>query len=294
MFNKFQDLIELSLNTKKTLYEVIIEWEMLDTGNSSQKIKETSIKYIKQMIESYKSKLKDNNISLTGWTGFNTDIYLKYINEGKSLLSPLLRKGILASLATSENNASMGKIVACPTAGASGVIPGVMVSLHEEKNISIEKLAEGLIISSAIGEFIRRKASLSGAVGGCQAEIGSAVSMGAAAITYIIDGDGEKTSHAAALALKFIMGLICDPVGGFVEIPCVKRNPAGTVLAFTSAELAISGIKSMIPFDEVVRAMAKVGRQMNEDLKETGRGGVAGTKTAKKLIEELYINKKNK
>jgi L-serine dehydratase len=292
MFNKFQELIDLSNKTGKLLHEVIMEWEMLENGTDPKELIKTSEKLVTQMIESYREKMQDHSNSLTGWTGFNTHLYKKHIDNNKSFFNNIISKGILASFATSENNASMGRIVACPTAGSSGVIPGVFIALYEEKNIEIEKLAEGLIVASAVGEFIRRKASLSGAVGGCQAEIGSAISMGAAALSYISTKNNDNVVNSASLALKFIMGLICDPVGGFVEIPCVKRNPAGTVLAFTAAEMACAGIKSAIPFDEVITAMGKVGRIMHEDLKETGKGGVANTSTAKKMLLEFSSNKK--
>ncbi|MDN5341873.1 MAG: L-serine dehydratase [Oceanotoga sp.] len=289
MFTKFQDLIDLSIKTNKNLHEIIIEWEMLENGTDPILLKEESIKIINQMIESYREKLNNPSKSLTGWTGFNTEIYNEY--KENSLFNNLISKAILIALATSENNASMGRVVACPTAGSSGVVPGTLVSLYEEKNIPIEKLAEGLLISGAIGEFINRKGSLSGAVGGCQAEIGSATAMASGAIVYILDGDPDKVANAAALSMKFLMGLVCDPVGGFVEVPCVKRNPAGSVIAFTAADLAISGIKSAIPFDEVSQAMGKVGRSLPIDLRETGKGGIAATKTAKSLLDKFMGNK---
>lgn len=285
MFSKLEELIDLSNKTHQPLHEVVKEWEMLDNGIDPEYIQKQSEELVKRMIESYEYKL--NNLeenSLTGWTGFNTKIYLDYKNS--SLFNSLISTGILVSLATSENNASMGRVVACPTAGSSGVIPGVLVSLYKEKNIPIKELANGLIVAGAVGEFIKRNGSLAGAVGGCQAEIGSATAMGAAAITYIFTKDPAKVANAGALAMKFLMGLVCDPVGGFVEVPCVKRNPAGTVLCFTAAELAMAGIQSAIPFDEVAAAMGKVGRSLNEDLRETGKGGIAITKTAKDMLNK--------
>lgn len=292
MFTKFKELIDLSTSSGQPLHEVVKEWEMLENGTDPMQIEKNSEVLVEEMIKSYRHKMENlNEKSITGWTGFNTKIYFDRIKSKKSLFNSILSKAILVALATSENNASMGRVVACPTAGASGVIPGVLVSLHEEKNINIKTLGKSLLIAGAVGEFIRRRGSLSGAVGGCQAEIGSATAMGAAAIVYALDGDPDKVSHAAALSMKFLMGLVCDPVGGFVEVPCVKRNPAGSILAFTAAELALSGVKSAIPFDEVADAMGKVGRSLSEDLRETGKGGIAATQTGKKLLNDFINNK---
>ncbi|HOO74644.1 MAG TPA: L-serine ammonia-lyase, iron-sulfur-dependent, subunit alpha [Tepiditoga sp.] len=292
MFSNFSEIIDLCDKTNKDIYEIIMEWEVMESGNSREDIMENAYVFVNQMILSYKEKIDNlGQKSLTGWTGYNTELYLKRIDSGKSLFGNLMSKSILVSLATSENNATMGRIVACPTAGSSGVIPGVIVSLYEDRGFSFEEISRGLIIAGAVGEFIKKRIALAGAVGGCQAEIGSATAMGAAAATYILGGTPSQISNAAALALKFLMGLVCDPVGGFVEVPCVKRNPAGSILAFTATELALSGIESKIPFDEVASAMGKVGRSLNEDLRETGRGGIAGTKTAKKLLSDFSGNK---
>jgi len=291
MFSSFRELVDLSLKTGQPLAEVVKEWEMLENGTDPEYLSEQSLKFVTQMIKTYKDKLNSDSLSLTGWTGFNTGLYNDYRNSNKSIFSSLISKSILAALATSESNACMGKIVACPTAGSSGVVPGVVVALHEEKGIDLKTLSESLIVAGAIGEFIRRKASLSGAIAGCQAEIGSACAMASTLVVYALKGSPQMVENAASLSLKFLMGLVCDPVGGFVEVPCVKRNPAASVLAFTAAEMSMSGIKSLIPFDEITEAMGKVGRSLSEDLRETGKGGIAATKTARSLLNTFFNNK---
>src|SRR6056297_1438220 len=290
MYSNFGEIIDLSIKSKKELYEIILEWEMLENGQDQDDLVSFTTNIFEEMLDSYKAKLKNDDLSLTGWSGFNTKKYKIHKESGNSIMNDLFSKSLLAALSTSENNANMGKIVACPTAGSAGVVPGVLISLYEEKKIEKEKIVQSLIIAGAIGEFISKKSTLSGAAGGCQAEIGSACSMAAGAAVNALGGSAKQVENASALALKFLMGLVCDPVGGFVEVPCIKRNPAASILALTSAEMALSGIESVIPFDEVAQAMAKVGRSMNEDLRETGKGGIAASKTAKKILARFTQN----
>ncbi|MGM0639969.1 MAG: L-serine ammonia-lyase, iron-sulfur-dependent, subunit alpha [Thermotogota bacterium] len=287
MYSNFGEIIDLSIKSKKELYEIILEWEMLENGQDQDDLVSFTEKIFEEMLDSYKAKLDNDELSLTGWSGFNTKKYKDHKDSGKSIMNKLFSKSLLAALSTSENNANMGKIVACPTAGSAGVVPGVLISLYEEKNIPKEKIVQSLVIAGAIGEFISKKSTLSGAAGGCQAEIGSACSMAAGAAVNALGGSAKQVENASALALKFLMGLVCDPVGGFVEVPCIKRNPAASILALTAAEMALSGIESVIPFDEVAQAMAKVGRSMSEDLRETGKGGIAASKTAKKILSRF-------
>lgn len=182
----------------------------------------------------------------------------------------------------------MGRIVAAPTAGSCGVLPGVLFSLAESHHVSEEKLVEGLLTSGAVGLVIAKNASLSGAEGGCQAEIGSASAMGAAAVVEIMGGTPEQALHGGAIALKNLLGLVCDPIAGLVEAPCSKRNAIGTANALVSAEMALAGIESVIPFDEVVEAMHQVGRMMPCTLRETAEGGLAATPTGRRLKEEVF------
>lgn len=182
-----------------------------------------------------------------------------------------------------ESNACMRRIVAAPTAGSCGVIPAVFLTAQEKLNLSNEEMVKAMYVSAGVGEVIAENASISGASGGCQAEIGSASAMASAGLTYLQGGDAETIEHAAALALKNMLGLACDPVCGLVEIPCVKRNVVGAVNAVTSAQLALAGIKSAIPADEVIDAMRRIGNDMALSIKETGLGGLAITPTAQKI-----------
>jgi L-serine dehydratase len=181
----------------------------------------------------------------------------------------------------------MGRIVAAPTAGASGVLPGVLFSLAETHQLAEDQLVEGLFTAGAVGLVIAKNASLSGAAGGCQAEIGSASAMAAAAAVELVKGSPEQALHAAAIALKNLLGLVCDPVAGLVESPCSKRNAVGTANALVAAEMALAGIESVIPFDEVVAAMYQVGRTLPLTLRETAEGGLAITPTGIKLKKKI-------
>lgn len=294
MVISFQELIKTAKKTKTPIIDVVKNWYMLETGYSPEKMEENTRVLLDHMFTAYEVRRKDNSDSLTGWVGQNGALLRKHrpilINEG-------LMFGIEVAISMAEHNAGMGTVVACPTAGACGVVPGVILSLNKYNNVGLEKLTDSLIVAGAVGEFIKRRASISGAVSGCQAEIGTATAMGATAIVTAMDPENlDGIFSAPALALKALMGLVCDPVGGFVEIPCVKRNGFGVSVAFTAAEMALAGVKSAIPFDEVTEAMGRVGRRLPEELRETGKGGVAATETARKMVRqfnELDSNDKN-
>ena len=194
-----------------------------------------------------------------------------------------------AALAVAEVNASMGRIVAAPTAGASGVLPAVLVMCSEKHGFTDRDLVNGLFTAGAVGVIIARNASISGAEGGCQAEIGSAAAMAAAALAELCGASPTASLSAAAMAVKNILGLVCDPVAGLVECPCIKRNAMGAANAVLAADMALAGISSIIPFDEVVGAMRSVGRLMNVDLRETARGGLAATATALEITKNISM-----
>jgi len=234
------------------------------------------------MKEAIKTGLDKNLRSSSGMSGGNAYLMKSAIDSGK-LDDNVFNRAVAYALATSETNACMGKIVAAPTAGASGVLPAVLVAASEIYNIDDEKLVGALYLAGDIGMRIAKAASLSGAECGCQAECGSAAAMAAAAMVFLMDGSSGQSEHAAALALKSLLGLVCDPVAGLVEVPCVKRNANCTSLAITSANMALAGIESYIPFDEVVLAMKQIGQSMSSELKETAQGGCAATDTGKKL-----------
>ncbi|MDD6614728.1 MAG: L-serine ammonia-lyase, iron-sulfur-dependent, subunit alpha [Lachnospiraceae bacterium] len=206
---------------------------------------------------------------------------------GQSNLGTDMAEVIASAMAVVEYNASMGKIVAAPTAGASGILPAVLIVCGEKRGFDDDTICRGLFTAGAIGCIIAKNASIAGASGGCQAETGSAAAMAAGALAELCGANPETVLHASAIALKNIMGLVCDPVGGLVECPCVKRNAIGAANAVLSCDLALAGIRSLIPFDEVVDTMKRVGDRMHADLKETARGGLAAAPTAQRLAERL-------
>lgn len=191
-------------------------------------------------------------------------------------------------MSCSELNATMGKIVACPTAGSCGILPAVITTVGEKLNLSDEEMIEGLLVSSAVGMIIGQNATFAGAEGGCQAECGAASAMASAATVFLMGGTNEMCLHAAAIVIKNILGLVCDPVAGIVEVPCVKRNFAGAVSALSTADLVMAGVISYIPFDDVVEAMYKVGKTLPESLRETALGGLAVTKTGLEFKEKVF------
>ncbi|MFP5245704.1 MAG: L-serine ammonia-lyase, iron-sulfur-dependent, subunit beta, partial [Thermoanaerobaculia bacterium] len=207
--------------------------------------------------------------------------------EGRTFLDPLTVKAELYALAVMGENARMGVIVAAPTAGAGGVVPGMLLALEEERNVDPEKTVRALVVAGGIGSIIALSANISGAAGGCQNEVGVASSMGAAGVAYMMGGNTRNCIHAAALALKNTLGLVCDPVGGLVEVPCVKRNALFAVHGLTAAQLALAGVESVIPMDEIVEAMVRIGRSLPRGLKETAEGGLATTETGTAIALRL-------
>lgn len=209
--------------------------------------------------------------------------------EGRTLAGPVLSKVVARAIAVSEVNAAMGQIVAAPTAGSAGVIPGVLVTLQEELAKSDEEMVMALLTSAYVGFVVTKVASVSGAAGGCQAENGSAASMAAAAGVELCGGTPTQAGHAAAIAMKGMLGVVCDPVAGLVEIPCVKRNAAAAALALSAIDMAMAGIPSHIPADEVFWTMGQIGRAMPEEYRETALGGLAVTPTGKVIAERLRV-----
>ena len=225
--------------------------------------------------------------SNSGFVGCDGAKMEALIGQGNAICGNFLGHVITRALKMGENNACMKRIVAAPTAGAGGVVPAVLLSYEEEWQVPESRMIEAMFVAAGIGQVIATRASISGAEGGCQAEIGSASGMAAGALTYLRGGSPEAIAHATAMALKNLLGLVCDPVGGLVEVPCVKRNVIGAVNAVAASEMAMAGITSAIPPDEVIDAMQSVGRKMDASLRETGEGGLAATPTAKRLVAEL-------
>lgn len=234
-----------------------------------------------------KNGINSTEPSIGGLIGQNAAAMHRYFKNSQNYSGPMMGKAITYALAVTEENARMKRIVACPTAGASGVVPGCLIAAGEEMGFSDKELMDGLFNASAIGIIIANNASISGAEGGCQAEIGAASAMAASALTELAGGDADACFHAASIALKNILGLVCDPVAGLVEVPCSKRNAMGVANAIAAADMACAGIKSLVPFDEVVHAMKEIGCSMNRELKETAKGGIAGSKTAREFTKNF-------
>jgi len=287
-FKTFNDLKAQVLRSGVSLPEFLENYEAVNQGITVEEARKRMKLRLNVMKKNIENGLKHPNVSRTGLTNGGAYKVKEFFENGSNLLlSPEFTEIIMNTLAVSETNACMGRIVAAPTAGACGVLPGALLTIAKHKNISDDKLIDALFVSGGIGEVIGNIASLSGAKHGCQAEIGSATSMTAGAIVSIFSNDIDAIESAAAFAMKNLLGLVCDPIGGYVEIPCIKRNVSGAFNAISSAEMALAGIRTVIPFDEVVLAMKRVGEKMSPTLKETAEGGLAATPTAKALVKRI-------
>lgn len=288
-FNHAWEVLNLCREHKLSLPEVVMRSEAEETGRTLEEIWGLTERNFKVMEEAVRKGLAPDIKSVGGLIGGNACKLSLYAKED-SLSGDKVLKAASYALAVSEVNAAMGKIVAAPTAGSSGVVPGVIISIKEARGLKVEDAINGLLVAAAVGKIIAVNATLSGAEGGCQAEVGAAAAMAAAAAVFMSGGSNEMCFDAASIALKGLLGLVCDPVAGLVEVPCSKRNALAAAMALTAADMALAGIKSFIPFDEVVEAMYRVGRQMSPDLRETARGGCAATPTAlafaKRILEQ--------
>ncbi len=240
------------------------------------------------MRKSAEEGLSRDKRSVSGLTGGDAYKMNQKVTLGENISGKVLGDALTKALAISQTNACMGKIVAAPTAGSCGILPAALLSVAENKKLTNDEVVMATFAASGIGLVIATKATVSGAEGGCQAECGAASAMAAAALVEMCGGTPRQASHACAIALKNILGLVCDPVAGLVEIPCIKRNAMGVANAIVGAELALAGIESAIPADEVIYAMKKIGDSMSSTLKETAEGGLAATPTGKKLCEQVF------
>jgi len=279
------ELVNHCKKEKKRIWELIVMREIEKSGIDHHKIMGMMEERLMKMKEAIDNGLKDGSTAPSGISGGDAIKMQEYVNQGKALTGHYARDAMIFSLATSESNARMGVIVATPTAGAAGILPGVLFALQKNDCLSNKELVRGLFTASALGYVIANRSFISGAAGGCQAEIGSATAMAAGAIVELKGGSPEQAVNATALAMKSLLGLICDPVAGLVEVPCIKRNVIGTSIAFSAADLSLAGIESRIPCDEVIETMYKVGKNMPKVYKETSLGGLAETETGKRVKE---------
>lgn len=286
-----KDLLNTASEEGCTLSSLVLAQQAEQLELPEEEIYERMRKSYQVMAECIEPGCSPDLRSTSGLTGGDAYKMRKVTKEGKNLTGSLMGSALYRALAVSELNASMGRIVAAPTAGSCGIVPAAVLTMQEERNLSERQCVMSLFTASAVGMVIANNASLAGAQGGCQAECGSAAAMAAAAIVELSGGTPQMIDSAVSTALKNILGLVCDPIAGLVEIPCIKRNASGVAGAFVAAELSLAGIKSAIPADEVILTMKKVGDTLPSSLKETAEGGLAATPTGKRLREQVFGEK---
>ena len=281
-FSKIFEILKIAQEQKLPFWEVILDDDRLERNASCEDSLSRMEKLLDAMIladKNYNPELRSQS-GMSGGDGAKLEAFRKQDNR---LIGTFLATVMEKAVKMAESNACMGRIVAAPTAGSCGVIPAVLLTYMEEKKIEKSKIVEALYVSAGIGQVIAMTASISGAEGGCQAEIGSASAMAAGAITYLEGGTNEQIANAAALALKNMLGLTCDPVAGLVEVPCIKRNVSGAVNAIISSQMSMAGVVSAIPADEVFESMGRIGELIPSCLKETSTEGLAVCTTAQKI-----------
>ncbi len=285
----FESLEELTSTAEKnniSLFEAILKDDMESRGVTRQQSMEKML-HLWHIMNKSAEDYDGSRRSASGLAGGDAQKYRDYTNTYTALIGEFVSNVMYYALSTAESNACMRCIVAAPTAGSCGVLPAVLIPYSRRYNTSDERMVEALYVAAGIGQVIATRASISGAEGGCQAEIGSASAMAAGTLVYLQGGTNGQITSAVAMALKSLLGLVCDPVAGLVEVPCIKRNVIGAVNAVTSADMALAGIQSRIPADEVIDAMKRIGAVMPEALKETARGGLADTPEGRKIAEKL-------
>lgn len=282
------ELLNICKENNFSLAEYAIYYEMENKNCSREDVINNMLKVLEVMKTSSNEAQEKEIYSVSGLIGGDAYKLQNYIQKGNTLTGDTMVKAMARALSCSEVNASMGRIVACPTAGSCGILPAVILTVGEKLNLSDEQMTMGLLASSSVGMIIAQNATLAGAEGGCQAECGSGAAMSAAATVEMMGGTPEMCLDAAAIVIKNILGLVCDPIAGLVEVPCAKRNFAGAVSALTTADLVMAGINSKIPFDDTVDAMYKVGKNLPAELRETALGGLAVTKTGLQLKKKVY------
>ena len=282
MYHLVSDILKQSKEKQCDFWEVVLQADADERGVSGKESFETMRQMYQAMKEAdlgYNPKTR----SASKMAGGDGQKLHDYNVSGKNICGDFVGQVMEKAIKMGESNACMHRIVAAPTAGSCGVIPAVFLVAEQEFSLSEDKMVEAMFVSAGVGSVIAENASLAGASGGCQAEIGSASAMAAAGLTYLQGGDARQIADAAAFALKNMLGLACDPVGGLVEVPCIKRNVSGAVNALTSAQLAMAGIRSAIPTDEVIDAMRRIGNEMPASIKETSLGGLATSPTAQQM-----------
>lgn len=287
-FTSLRGLIEEAKEQNLPLYQMMINNEMELRGISEEAIMEQMGEQLDVMIEAVRKGTENEVMTRTGITGGDGYRVTEYAKKKESIVDPVSLQVVANAMAVNEVNAAMGRIVATPTAGSAGILPAVLVYMMDTGDYTREQLIHAMFTASALGIVIANRASISGAQGGCQAEIGSATAMAAGALVELKGGTPEQAGHAVGLALKNSLGLVCDPVAGLVEIPCIIRNGLHAMTALTAADMALANVVSVIPSDEVIDAMNAIGNELPESLRETGIGGLAGTPTGRRIREQMF------
>ncbi|MEG6616043.1 L-serine ammonia-lyase, iron-sulfur-dependent, subunit alpha [Peptococcaceae bacterium 1198_IL3148] len=286
-FHSIEQLLALCASKNLKISDIMVEHEIINSGLDRKQVYQQMDKQLKVMEDAVQRGLKENLKSRSGLAGGDAKLLANYHQKGNHLTGGVVMDALTMALATSEVNACMGAIVATPTAGSCGVVPGCIFAVGKHLNSNRDDLIDALFTAGAIGMVIANNASISGAAGGCQAEIGTAAGMAAAAVVQLAGGTPKQSVNAVAIALKSMLGLVCDPVAGLVEVPCIKRNATGSAIALTAADMALAGIESAIPCDEVIDAMYRVGRSIPVTLRETSMGGLATTDTGRRFEKEI-------
>lgn len=284
--DSMKEIFERSARENIPFWEIVLQYDM-EERQVSRQASMAKMLSTWQAIQDAADSYTGTQRSVSGLVGGDGLKMRLYARRGESIGSEFMDEVIVQAISMAESNACMRRIVAAPTAGSCGVVPAVLLPLCEREHYTQHELLEALYVASGIGAVIAYRASISGAAGGCQAEIGTASAMAAGALVSLRGGTNEQIGHAVAMALKNLMGLVCDPVAGLVEVPCVKRNVIGAVNAISAADMALAGIESRIPVDEVIDAMGEVGRRMPVEFRETALGGLAATPTGKAVKERM-------
>ncbi len=286
LFDSFEGWKKYSEDSGKSLVTVVLEYEQEQKGRDSSATYEGLGRAWAVMKDAVKTGLEEDMTSRSGMINNGAKKVARY---PKAVLSREFQQLIARALAAKEVNSCMGRVVAAPTAGASGIMPGVLFTLQDIHKIDDQKILDAMLIAAGTALIMEQKASIAGAVGGCQAETGTAAAMGAAAIVFCLDGSTDQILNAIAITVQCMLGLVCDPVAGLVEVPCVVRNASAAAIANSSAQIALADVSSVIPVDEVIEAMGEIGASMETRYKETALGGLAVTPTGQRIARRVLI-----
>ena len=286
LFDSFAAWKEYSESSRQTLVEVVLDYEREQKGRTNAEIYEGLLRAWQVMKEAVATGLEEDMTSRSGMINNGAKKVYRYPT---AVLSKEFQQLIARALAAKEVNSCMGRVVAAPTAGASGIMPGVLFTLQDIHKIDDQKILDAMLIAAGIALIMEQKASIAGAVGGCQAETGTAAAMGAGAIVFCLGGTVDQLFNAVAITVQCMLGLVCDPVAGLVEVPCVVRNASAAAIANSSAQIGLADVSSVIPVDEVIEAMGEIGASMETRYKETALGGLAMTTTGQRIAKRVLI-----